>query len=306
MWITLNEPFVHASLGYAVGTHAPGRTLFTGSFPATHHLLLGHGLAAAALRAAGSVPVGITLNMAPTEAATDSPADADAARRLRGLHNWVYADPVLLGRYPEDIEWLYAGTDLSAVQPGDLAAVGTRLDFLGVNYYSPELVRAAGPENPLGFDRVDRPGVPHTGFGWPVVPEALHDLLLALRDRYPAALPPIYITENGAAYPDTVDADGRVSDPDRIGYLDAHLRALRRAMDAGVDVRGYFCWSLMDNFEWAEGYSQRFGLIYVDYPTQRRIPKDSYHWYARLLADRPESGAAGAEPADAPSGSTHP
>ncbi|HVQ96453.1 MAG TPA: GH1 family beta-glucosidase [Mycobacteriales bacterium] len=286
MWITLNEPFVSAAIGYGLGEHAPGRRLLAGAFPATHHLLLGHGLAVPALRATGDVSVGITENMAPVHPATDDPADADAARRMDGLHNRVYGDPVLLGRYPDDLAWIYAGTDLSAIRDGDLETIAAPLDFIGINYYAPNMVRAGGADSPLGVETVPWPDAPRTAFDWPVVPDGFHELMLQLRDRYGAALPPIYITENGAAYQDTLGPDGGVSDVDRIGYLDGHLRALRRAIADGVDVRGYFCWSLLDNFEWAEGYSKRFGLVYVDYPTQRRIPKQSYGWYRQLIADQ--------------------
>jgi beta-glucosidase len=283
MWITLNEPFIHVWMGYVLGRHAPGRTLRDGAFPAAHHLLLGHGLAVAALRSAvrADALVGITNNLSPVAPATGAPADVEAAHRLDVAHNWTYTDPVLLGRYPDDLGSLYP--DRSAIRDGDEALIGVPVDFLGVNYYYPSTARAGGTDSPLGVEPVERTDVPHTGFGWPVVPGALTDLLVGLRDRYGAALPPIYVTENGATYPDTVDSDGRVSDPDRIGYLDGHLRALRAAMDAGVDVRGYFVWSLLDNFEWAEGYSKRFGLVYVDYPTQRRIPKASYDWYRALI-----------------------
>jgi beta-glucosidase len=290
-WITLNEPFVSAWMGYGIGRHAPGRTLAAGCFPATHHLLLGHGLAVAALRAAGDVPVGITNTLAPVRPASDDPADAEAARRLDGVHNRLYTDPVLLGRYPDDLANLHGGADLSAIRDGDLDAIGAPLDFLGVNYYYAYTARAAGPDNPLGAEQAPRPDVPATGFGWPVLPDGMHDLLVQLADRYGPALPPIYITENGAAYDDKVGPDGQVSDVDRVGYLDGHLRAVRRALAAGVDVRGYFCWSLLDNFEWAEGYSKRFGLVYVDYPTQRRIPKQSYAWYHRLVTAATDPGA---------------
>jgi beta-glucosidase len=282
-WITLNEPFVHASYGYALGLHAPGRALLAGAFPATHHLLLAHGLAVAALRAAGATQVGITHNLAPATPASPDPADAAAARRLDGLQNRVYTDPLLLGSYPDDLPELYGGdADLSVIRRGDAVTISAALDFLGVNYYFPNLVRSAGPNNPLGVELVEHTGVPRTAFGWPVVPEGMTDLLVLLRQRYGDALPPIYVTENGAAYEDRL-VDGEVSDVDRIGYLDGHVRAVRRAMDAGVDVRGYFCWSLLDNFEWAEGYSKRFGLVYVDYSTQRRIPKRSYDWYRGLI-----------------------
>jgi beta-glucosidase len=209
---------------------------------------------------------------------------------LDGLHNRTYVDPVLLGRYPGDLAELYGGADLSAVRDGDEALIGASLDFLGVNYYFPNTVRAGPDGSPLGLELVPRTDVPHTAFDWPVVPDGLTELLVGLRDRYGPALRPVYITESGAAYADRVDADGRVSDPDRIDFLDRHLGALRAAMDAGVDVRGYFVWSLLDNFEWAEGYSKRFGLVYVDYPTQRRIPKASYEWYRSLVGHRPAAG----------------
>jgi beta-glucosidase len=286
MWITLNEPFVHATMGYALGLHAPGRALFAAAFPATHHLLLGHGLAVAALRSAArpDALVGITNNMAPAVPASDEPADVAAADRLDGLHNRTYTDPVLLGRYPTDLDRLYGGVDLSAVRDGDLAVLGAPVDFLGVNYYFSNTVRAGAEGSTLGLELVPQTGVPHTAFGWPVLPAGLTGLLVGLRDRYGPALPPVHITENGAAYADSVNAAGRVSDPDRIAFLDRHLRALLAAMDAGVDVRGYFVWSLLDNFEWAEGYSKRFGLVYVDYPTQRRIPKSSYDWYRAVIA----------------------
>ena len=286
MWITLNEPFAHATMGYALGLHAPGQALLAGAFPATHHLLLGHGMAVGALRAASrpDALVGITNNMAPAIPATESAADVTAARRLDGLHNRTYTDPVLLGHYPTGLDELYGSVDLSAIRDGDEAVMGAHLDFLGVTYYFPNTIRAGGEGSPLGLELVPRTDVPQTAFGWPVVPDGLTDLLVGLRDRYGPALPPVYIAENGAAYSDAPDADGRVSDPDRIDFLDRHLKALRAAMDAGVDVRGYFVWSLLDNFEWTEGYSKRFGLVYVDYPTQRRIPKASYNWYRSLVS----------------------
>jgi beta-glucosidase len=266
MWITLNEPVVHTLFGHVEGTHAPGLRLGLDALAVAHHQLLGHGLAVAALRAATpGVPVGITNNYAPC--VPDSPADADAAELADVLHNRLFTDPVLLGSYPVEV---------AAARDGDLAAIAAPLDFLGVNYYFPDRVRA-DPAAVLGFSSVPWPDAPRTGFGWPVVPEGMTQTLTDLRDRYGDALPPIHVTENGAAY------DG-VHDPDRVSYLDAHLRAVRAAMDAGVDVRGYFCWSLLDNFEWAEGFTKRFGLVYVDFDTQVRIPKTSYGWYAELIA----------------------
>lgn len=272
-WITLNEPVVHTFLGHVEGTHAPGLRLGLDALAVAHHQLLGHGLAVAALRAAGVAgAVGITNNYSPV--VPDSPADADAAALQDVLQNRLFTDPVLLGTYPLDVP---------AAADGDLATIAAPLDVLGVNYYFPQRVRT-DPAAPLGFSMVPWPDAPRTGFDWPVVPDGLTRTLTDLRDRYGAALPPILVTENGAAYPDEVGADGSVDDPYRVSYLDGHLRAVRRAMDAGVDVRGYFCWSLLDNWEWAEGFTQRFGLVHLDLDTRARTPKSSYAWYAALIA----------------------
>jgi beta-glucosidase len=277
-WITLNEPVVVTMNGHVEGSHAPGLKLGLGAFPVAHHQLLGHGLAVAALRAGTpDLPVGITNNYGPCHPATDAEADKNAAALRDALHNHLFTDPVLLRRYPELAEPL-AG---DAVRDGDLDTIGAPIDFLGVNYYFPELVRA-DPAAPLGTSAVDWPAAEHTSFGWPVVPEGLTETLTALRDRYPN-LPPLYVTENGAAYPDPHHDAGRVS------YLDGHLRAVRAAIDAGVDVRGYYCWSLLDNFEWAEGFSQRFGLVHVDFDTLARTPKDSYGWYRDVIAAQPQA-----------------
>ncbi|MFJ6213322.1 GH1 family beta-glucosidase [Streptomyces sp. NPDC092296] len=283
-WITLNEPFVHTVYGYALGIHAPGRTLMLDALPTAHHQLLGHGLAATALRDRG-LEVMIANNLTPVHPAGDDPADVAAATAYDTLHNRLFTDPLLLGRYP-DLAALGLPADPPYVHDGDLAAIAAPLDALGVNYYHPTRVAAADPGGGLPFTLPPIEGVPTTAFGWPVVPEGLDELLTGLRDRYGAALPPITITENGCSVADTVDGDGRVRDTARIDYLDGHLRALHRAMAAGVEVRGYFIWSLLDNFEWAEGYHQRFGLVHVDYATQRRTPKDSYHWLRAALGRR--------------------
>jgi beta-glucosidase len=278
-WITLNEPVVVTWNGHIEGTHAPGLKLGTGAFPVAHHQLLGHGLAVAALRAAtASVPVGITNNYGPCHPASQSDADVAAAAFRDALHNRLYTDPVLLGRYPDSLLELAGDT----VRPGDLPAISAPLDFLGVNYYFPELVRA-DPSAIFGMAPVDWPDPARTAFGWPVVPAGLTETLTSLRDRYPG-LPPMYVTENGAAYDDVVGPDGAVHDKDRMSYLDGHLRAVRAAIDAGVDVRGYYCWSLLDNFEWAEGFSKRFGLVHVDFDSLARTPKDSYGWFHDLIA----------------------
>jgi beta-glucosidase len=278
-WITLNEPVVVTWNGHIEGSHAPGLRLGTGAFPIAHHQLLGHGLAVAALRAATtSVPVGITNNYGPCHPASQSEADVAAAAFRDALHNRLYTDPVLVGRYPDSLLELAGDT----VQPGDLAAISAPLDFLGVNYYFPELVQA-DPSAIFGMAPVPWPDAARTAFDWPVVPAGLTETLTSLKDRYPG-LPPVYVTENGAAYDDVVGPDGTVHDKDRVSYLDGHLRAVRTAIDAGVDVRGYYCWSLLDNFEWAEGFSKRFGLVHVDFESLARTPKDSYGWFRDLIA----------------------
>jgi beta-glucosidase len=287
-WITLNEPAVHAYYGYAFGTSAPGRTMALAVYPVVHHLLLGHGMAVRALRSAGvNGAVGITNNLAPVWALDPSDArDAAAAERYAGLRNWQFVDPILLGKEPFDPQQVYRGSDFSVVQDGDAAVFAEPIDFLGVNYYAPELVRGPDEGNPLGFEQVRIENVPRTAFDWPVVPEALAEILKVLRDRYAGKLPPIYITENGTSVDDELD-QGRVHDPFRIAYIDRHLRALAGAIKDGADVRGYFYWSLMDNFEWEEGFAERFGLVYVDFSTQARIPKDSFEFYRSIVTRMP-------------------
>ncbi|MFV2101331.1 GH1 family beta-glucosidase [Micromonospora sp. LOL_024] len=279
LWITLNEPFVHMSLGHGIGVHAPGRMLLFDAFPVAHHQLLGHGLAVAALRASGSSPVAIANNYSPVRAVGDSPADAAAAAAYEALHNRLFTDPLLGRGYPPEL-----GFDTSVVRDGDLDVIAAPVDVLGVNYYHPTGVRAAEEDSPLPFDLVPLTGYPRTAFDWPVVPDGLRDLLGWLRDRYGAELPPIQVTESGCAYDDVPDAVGRVPDPDRIAYLDAHLRAVRAAIDDGVEVTGYFVWSLLDNWEWAEGFTKRFGLVHVDFDTGHRTPKASYAWLREVIA----------------------
>ena len=300
-WITLNEPWVASHLGYGNGGHAPGISDGAQCLAATHHLLLGHGLAAAALRSRRhpDTQIGITVNLTVAVAASDDPADQAAARRVDGDSNRLFLDPLLRGSYPDDmIEWFdgkAGGNSFAFVRDGDLEQIAAPLDFLGVNYYTRHHVKGRaqldGPADvPAGSGpRVTLPaldiesvlpdGVPRTAMGWPVEPDGLRQLLVRLHDDYPS-LPPIFITENGAAYDDAPAPDGTVDDPERITYLDGHLRAVHQAIEVGVEVRGYFVWSLMDNFEWSEGYAKRFGIIYVDYPTQTRTPKSSAQWYA--------------------------
>jgi beta-glucosidase len=278
-WVPVNEPNVASLLGYALGMHAPGKTLMFDALPAAHHLLLGHGLATQALRAAGAKAVGTANNHAPMWPASDSPEDRAAADLFDTVWNRIFADPILLGRYPEGFEGLATGDDL--------AVIAQPLDFYGVNYYNPMCVAApADPASAMPFDQREVTGYPKTDFGWPVVPDGLRELLVLLKERYPA-LPPVMITENGCSYnmgPDPEgDPAGVVDDQPRIDYLDSHLRAVAAAVEEGVDVRGYYCWSLMDNFEWTEGYTQRFGLVHVDYETQVRTPKRSFDWYAETV-----------------------
>lgn len=288
-WITLNEPAMTTLQGYALGELAPGRTLMLGALPTVHHQLLGHGLAVQAIRAARpGAELGITNNHTLVEPASEAEGDLAAAGAFDAIYNRIFAEPVLLGRYPD-----LAPLGLEAfpgVEDGDLELVSAPLDFYGVNFYNPTWVAAAAPDSPfaaagLPFEPVEIPGVPVTGFGWPVVPEALERLLLGLRDAYGDALPPLAITENGASYSDEV-VDGRVADAERIAYLDGHLRAVHRAIEAGVDVRGYDVWSLIDNFEWADGYTQRFGLVHLALDTGGRTRKDSFDWYRRLIAEQ--------------------
>jgi beta-glucosidase len=307
-WITLNEPFCSAFVGYAAGAHAPGAREGRGALAAAHHLLVGHGLAVHALRGAGAREAGITLNPDRLLPATESPVDLAAVRRVGTLHNDVWFEPLFAGRYPEhEAEtWgeLLPSGDGSYRLDGDLDLIGAPLDFLGINYYRPITVsdapyRDADPSTRTAVDvRAEetwRDDVRHTTMGWPVVPHTFTDLLVDLAERY-QALPPLLITENGSAEADTVDADGRVRDVERVDYLRSHLDALIAAMRAGVDVRGYYVWSLLDNFEWARGYGQRFGIVRVDYDTQVRTPKDSYRWYRRLIAAHRARTAPGEDP----------
>ncbi|HEX6497865.1 MAG TPA: GH1 family beta-glucosidase [Micromonosporaceae bacterium] len=271
LWITLNEPFVHMSLGYGMGSHAPGEMLLFNAFPVAHHQLLGHGRAVAALRAATRAPVAITNNYSPVWVVGDRDADRVAADTYDALHNRLFTDPLFGRGYPD-------GFDTSAVRDGDLETIAAPLDALGVNYYNPTGVRAPDEEDGLPFEFVELEGYPRTGFDWPVVPDGLRQLLVLLRDRYGEALPPLYVTENGCSYPEPLQDDARIR------YLDGHIRAVASAIGEGVDVRGYFVWSLLDNFEWAEGYTQRFGLVHVDFDTQARTPRASFDWYRDLIA----------------------
>ncbi|MGW4498010.1 GH1 family beta-glucosidase [Micromonospora sp. NPDC004336] len=279
LWITLNEPFIHMSLGHGTGEHAPGRTLLFDAFPVAHHQLLAHGLAVAALRARTASPVAIANNYSPVRPAGDTDADRAAAAAYEALHNRLFTDPLLGRGYPAEL-----GFDTAVVRPGDLDVIAAPIDVLGVNYYNPTGVRAPAEGSPLPFEFVPLDGYPRTAFDWPVAPDGLRELLGWLRRTYADDLPPIQVTESGCAYDDAPDADGRVHDPERIAYLDGHLRAVRAAIADGVDVTGYFVWSLLDNWEWAEGFTKRFGLVHVDFATQARTPKSSYAWFRDLIS----------------------
>ncbi|MGO8955992.1 MAG: GH1 family beta-glucosidase [Streptosporangiaceae bacterium] len=283
LWITLNEPFVVTAFGYALGIHAPGKALMLDALATAHHQLLGHGLAATALRAAGVGQVAITNNYSPAWPASDSAADLAATAAYDVLHNRLFTDPVLLGRYPDLSAFGVGAAGLGCVQDGDLAVISAPIDALGVNYYTPTRLSAL-PDSPLPFQLEPIPGYPVTHFGWPVIPAGLTELLTMLTARYADRPPPVYITENGCSVDDAPDAAGLIDDQPRIAYLDAHIRAVADAITAGVDVRGYLVWTLMDNFEWSEGYHQRFGLVFVDFDTQRRTPKASFAWYRDVIA----------------------
>jgi beta-glucosidase len=283
LWTTLNEPFVVTAFGYALGIHAPGRALMLDALPTAHHQLLGHGLAAQALRAAGAGQVAVANNCSPVWPASDGPADLAAAAAYDTLHNRMFTDPLLLGRYPDLGAFGVGEAGLDCVRDGDLAVIAAPIDALGINYYNPTRVSAL-PDSPLPFQLEPIPGYPVTAFGWPVVPAGLTELLTQFAGRYGDALPPVYITENGCSAVDEPAADGTLDDQPRIRYLDGHLRALADAITAGVDVRGYLTWSLIDNFEWSEGYDQRFGLVHVDFATQARTPRASFAWYRNLIA----------------------
>ncbi|MDT4995068.1 MAG: beta-glucosidase [Actinoplanes sp.] len=288
-WTTLNEPWCSAYLGYASGRHAPGVTDPASAFKAVHHLLLGHGLAATALRAAGAQTVSITLNPAsvlPLDPA--NVADRDAARIVDGLHNRIFLDPLVKGSYPADmLQHMERFTDLDFIRDGDTALIKAPIDVLGVNFYQPTYVSAkpgveASAESP-GTEGIAfrQPVGPVTDMNWQIEPAGLTRLLERLHTDYGV---PLLITENGAAYPDGPSTEtGEVHDTNRIEYLDGHLRACHDAISHGVDLRGYFVWSLLDNFEWSEGYAKRFGIVHVDYRTQSRTPKDSARWYADVI-----------------------
>ncbi|WP_368497802.1 glycoside hydrolase family 1 protein [Herbiconiux sp. A18JL235] len=314
-WTTFNEPFCSSLLGYASGVHAPGRQEPAAAIAAVHHQHLGHGLAVARLRELGAQNLGITLNLTnAVPADPNDPVDLDAARRLDSLNNRIFLDPLLRGEYPADVvdDLAAVGIDLSTggplVQEGDLEIIAQPLDFLGVNHYHDDQVSGHPIEQPadpsvvpvdphavagglpakspfVGSEFLTFPlrGLPLTGMGWEVHPAGLRTLLVRLGHEYDT-LPPLYVTENGAAYDDEVAADGAIHDVERTAYIRDHIEAVSEAIADGADVRGYFVWSLLDNFEWAWGYGKRFGIVRVDYDTLVRTPKDSAKAYAEVIS----------------------
>jgi beta-glucosidase len=307
-WTTFNEPLCSSLIGYAAGDHAPGRQEPAAALAALHHQHLGHGLTVCSLRqqaedAGREIKLGITLNLTNAiPADPNDPVDVDAARRVDGIWNRAFLNPILEGSYPEDLLEDVKDYGLAEViQDGDLEIIHAPIDFLGVNHYHDDAVSGhpTDVEDEREFKPTARPtssslvgseyitfplrGLPRTAMGWEVNPDGLHTLLVRLGKEYPT-LPPLYITENGAAYEDIVTPDGAVHDDDRKSYVLRHIDAVNNAIADGADVRGYFVWSLLDNFEWAWGYGKRFGIVHVDYDTQVRTIKDSGLAYSQVIA----------------------
>jgi beta-glucosidase len=289
-WTTLNEPWCSAIHGYANGAQAPGRRDFAAGIAATHHLLLGHGLASQRMREAAPAPIDLclTLNLSPADPETDSEVDREAARRADGINNRMFLDPVLRGSYPQDVLADLAEIGVSLpVEDGDLEIISTPFDTLGVNYYFGQLFSGVDEQGRTRDEagRLVSRTVPHgrptTAMGWEILPDSFTELLVRIGRDYPGI--PIVVTENGAAFRDEPDENGVVVDNERIAYVRAHLEAVASARQQGADVRGYFLWSLFDNFEWSFGYDKRFGIVRVDYQTQERTLKHSAHWYSETI-----------------------
>jgi beta-glucosidase len=278
-WTTHNEPFCTAWLGHVVGVHAPGLRDVGAGVAAAHHVLLSHGLAVDVVRReCPDARVGIVFDVWPVHPASDDPRDADAARATDGERNRLFLDPVLRGTYPEEtLAALGAGPP---VEDGDLAVTSRPIDFVGVNNYSRTVVRAGADGGRPVTEVPD--GAPVTAMGWEIYPDALYEVLVRLHREY--GVGSLYVTESGAAFDDRRGADGRVDDPDRVSYLQGYVDAALRARADGVPLDGFFVWSLLDNFEWAEGYSKRFGIVYVDFETLERVPKSSFRWYRDRVA----------------------
>lgn len=286
-WITHNEPWVVAFLGNAFGEHAPGYRDFALAVRISHHLVVSHAKAVQAYRQSGNDrggQIGITLNLTPVYPASDATEDREAAQFQDGFQNRWFLDPVFKGTYPEDMLAFYQERyGAPAIRPGDMELIKDNpIDFLGINYYTRAMVKKGEKD---GYDSVKHvhPEGKYTEMGWEIYPQGLYDLLMRVHKDYNA--PNIYITENGAAFKDDKIVDGMVDDQDRLEYLKSHFEAAHRAIQDGVNLKGYYVWSFMDNFEWAYGYSKRFGIVYVDYDTLKRIPKKSALWYRDVIAD---------------------
>ena len=280
LWVTLNEPWVSTVCGHLDGTHAPGHRSLSEPPRVAHHQLCAHAEAVAAYQELGRHQIGISLNLEPQFATSEAAPDRAAARRRHHFINRWFLDPLCLGQYPEEMESIF-GADWPGFPAEDLQRIQVPLDFLGVNYYSRGLVCHDPTDVPLRARRITPVDRPRTTMEWEVYPDGLTETLVWIKQRYGAL--PLYVTENGAAFDDPLPAAGKVQDPSRIDYLSSHLDALRSAIEQGVDLRGYFVWSLLDNFEWAEGYAKRFGLIHVDHTTQRRTLKDSARFYREFI-----------------------
>lgn len=290
LWTTLNEPFCASFTSYAFGAHAPGESNMTHALEAAHNLLLAHGLAVPVIRA--NVPearVSIVMNPAPVQPASDSAADREAARFQDGVVNRWLLDPLFGKGYPADMRADFTRMGIwqdapAYIRPGDMEIIAAPIDLLGINYYSRNMAKAnpAHPDKPEMADRVMPDGAPVTDFGWEIYPQGLYELLQWVNQTYSPKH--LFIAENGASYADGPDANGAVHDARRIDYLHSHLVQLARAIAAGVPVEGYFHWSLLDNFEWSAGYSQRFGLVHVDFKTKKRTIKDSALYYKQVIA----------------------
>ncbi|WP_066298011.1 GH1 family beta-glucosidase [Arthrobacter luteolus] len=323
-WTTFNEPFCSSLLGYGSGVHAPGRQEPRAAVAAVHHQHLAHGMAASELRTLGAEQVGITLNLSNSIPKNPAdPVDAEAARLFDSLQNRIFLEPILRGAYPEDsLRDLEPYGLQDVILPGDMDIIGTPIDFLGVNHYHDDLIsghpdttgadgHGGGTSTPkaspwIGAEHITFPsrGLPRTAMNWEVNPDGLRQLLVRLSKEYPE-LPPLYITENGAAYDDVVSEAGTVPDSDRTRFILDHVNAVKEAIGQGADVRGYFVWSLLDNFEWSWGYEKRFGIIHVDYTTQERTIKDSglaYSRYAEAARRKARARVYGNDPAPAPVG----
>jgi beta-glucosidase len=289
-WTTINEPFEFSALGHFLGIHAPGKTNLPAYFRVMHHLLLAHGMAVERIRrTTPQSKVGIVVSLTPIHPQTDSVKDREAARIANQFMNHITLHPLYKGSYPEPL-WSKVALLRPAVKPGDMETISQPIDFIGINNYQREFATYKWyvpflQMDITGKDTADtefiRDGVQHTSMGWEVYPPGIYECLRLLMDEY--GNPPVYITENGAAFDDRPAEDGQVNDPLRVQYLESYLAKVKQAVDEGSNLKGYFVWSLMDNFEWAAGFSKRFGIIYVDYETQKRTIKQSGRWYKGLI-----------------------